>query len=325
MHDTLITGVRLHVDSIDQGLSKGMVEDVTITGWCASDSGELENIRLSKGEDSFIAVYGKERKDVEEFYGNSNFLNSGFSISIPEKFEDSKDLCLEVLMEGAWVKVLEVSGSESWALTKEDDMDFKISKKTNPKLIVIDDFYDNPDEIRGFALSRRFAPHIEYHKGQRTESKYIPDGIKETLESLLRMKITSWEDQGANGVFQFCTAEDALVYHVDSQTYAAVVFLTPDAPASCGTTFFKSGRTGLRGAPTDEDSSKLGKDKDSLAFDIFQDDYYDKTDLEVVDVVGNVYNRLVIWDAKMIHAASEYFGNSLGNSRLFHMFFFDAQ
>ena len=60
-------------------------------------------------------------------------------------------------------------------------------------------------------------------------------------------------------------------------------------------------------------------------FDIFKNNFYDKTDLEVVDVVGNVYNRLVIWDAKLIHAASEYFGDQKENSRLFHMFFFDAK
>jgi len=321
MHETLIEDVKLNIDSIDDGNG-----ELSLTGWCASGSNKINNIRLTKGGESFSAVYGKDREDVEKYYENKSFLKSGFSISIPKKFKDPKELCLEVLKEEEWVKAINIEGQEAWALTEEEgEVDFKISKKLNPELIVVDDFYENPDEIRNFALSRRFAPHLEYHKGQRTESKYIPNGIKETLEDLLRMKITSWEDQGANGVFQFCTAEDALVYHVDTQTYAAVVYLTPNAPASCGTTFFRSKSNGLLHSPTDEDAKKLNKSKDELFFEIFKNNFYDKTDLEVIDVVGNVYNRLVIWDAKLIHAASEYFGNQKENSRLFHMFFFDAK
>jgi hypothetical protein len=321
MHETLIEDVKLHVDSVN-----GQDDELNIVGWCASASSKVDNVRLSKGKESFVGVYGKERKDVQEHYENKDFLNSGFSISIPRKFKDAKDLCLEVLKKKAWTKAVNIEGAEAWSLTEEKKtVDFKISKKLNPELIVIDDFYENPDEIRDFALSRGYAPHLEYHKGQRTESKYIPDGIKETLETLLRMEITSWEDQGANGVFQFCTAEDSLVYHVDAQTYAAVVFLTPNAPVSCGTTFFKSKSTGLLHSPTDEDSERIGRSKDDLSFEIFKNNFYDKTDLEVVDVVGNVYNRLVIWDAKLIHAASEYFGDQKQNSRLFHMFFFDAK
>ncbi|MEZ5448552.1 MAG: hypothetical protein R3E89_05940 [Thiolinea sp.] len=44
-----------------------------------------------------------------------------------------------------------------------------------------------------------------------------------------------------------------------------------------------------------------------------------------MDVIGNVYNRMVIWDARKVHAASAYFGDRIDNSRLFHMFFFDAE
>ena len=32
-----------------------------------------------------------------------------------------------------------------------------------------------------------------------------------------------------------------------------------------------------------------------------------------------------MWDAKTIHAATEYFGTSKETGRLFHMFFFNAK
>jgi hypothetical protein len=46
---------------------------------------------------------------------------------------------------------------------------------------------------------------------------------------------------------------------------------------------------------------------------------------ELVDKIGNVYNRLVIFDAKLIRSASCYFGNNDNNCRLFQMFFFDLE
>ena len=316
MHDTLIKDVKLHIDSIE-----GQNEEINISGWCASNSIKIEGVRLSKGKESFSSVFGRERKDVGEFYKNKNFLNSGFNISIPKKFEDSEGIELQIFNKKKWKTVLELNRKEL-TFSKTD---FKISNKLTPDFVVIDDFYENPDEVRDFALSCKFAPHLQYHKGQRTEEKFIPNGIKEKFESLLHTKITSWEDQGANGVFQFCTAEDQLVYHVDNQSYAAVIYLTPNAPPSCGTTFFKSRRTGLRASPSQQDCERLNKNEQDLSYEIFQNNFYDKTDLEIVDIVGNVYNRLIIWNAKLIHAASEYFGDKKENSRLFHMFFFDVK
>ena len=48
---------------------------------------------------------------------------------------------------------------------------------------------------------------------------------------------------------------------------------------------------------------------------------------ELVDRVGAVYNRLVMWDAKMIHSASSYtgiLGQKPEDSRLVQLFFFEC-
>ena len=51
--------------------------------------------------------------------------------------------------------------------------------------------------------------------------------------------------------------------------------------------------------------------------------FYDKTSFEMVDNIANVYNRLVLFNSKNIHAAVNYFGDNIDNSRFFHLFFFD--
>ena len=89
--------------------------------------------------------------------------------------------------------------------------------------------------------------------------------------------------------------------------------MTPNAPVATGTSFFQHRETGLRG----------GEDNIGEAFN--GKTFVDRTPYEMVDTVGNVFNRLVIWDAKLIHSATDYFGWDINSSRLFHIFFFDAE
>ena len=56
-----------------------------------------------------------------------------------------------------------------------------------------------------------------------------------------------------------------------------------------------------------------------------QHTFVDPHPYENVDVAGNVYNRLVIFDAHSIHAAQDYFGHDIESGRLWQMFFFDAE
>ena len=185
--------------------------------------------------------------------------------------------------------------------------------------------YEDPHKVREFALSCDFESNDSYHKGKRTNTRHITEELKHLFGKALGKQITKWEEHGMNGVFQYCVAQDSLVYHVDQQSYAAMIFLTPDAPASCGTTLYKSKSTGLRTSPTEKDAERLGRSTGDLHYDIFKNNFYDKTDLDVVDIAGNVYNRLIIFNAQTIHAASEYFGDAKENSRLFQIFFFDAE
>jgi tetratricopeptide (TPR) repeat protein len=190
---------------------------------------------------------------------------------------------------------------------------FSVSIQTKPRLWIIDNFYDDPYAVREFALQQEFQTNLDYYKGSRSKQQFIVPGTKEAFEKIIGKKITNWtETHGMCGRFQYCTAEDDLVYHCDSQTLAGMIYLTPDAPHSCGTSLFAHKRTGLRNENDFGDVNVFG-----------ETGFYDKTKFELVDTAGNVFNRLVLFDAKCIHSANEYFGTDLTNSRLFHLFFFD--
>jgi len=191
--------------------------------------------------------------------------------------------------------------------------DAKLNENPNPTLWVIDNFYEDPLAVRNFALTLDYH-FSDYHRGRRTEHQYEIPGTKERFETIMGKRITNWTDaHGMCGRFQHCTCEDALVYHADAQTWAATVYLTPDAPYECGTSLLAHKETRIRHVSVE------GSDI------IWAKKHLDPTPWDHIDVVANVFNRLVIWDARCPHAASKYFGYDKYDSRLFHMFFFDAE
>lgn len=189
--------------------------------------------------------------------------------------------------------------------------DYNINSQFEKRVFVVDNFYENPHAVREFALSQEFIADERYFKGKRTAQRYFLPGIKKTFEEIIGQKITKWDEYGANGVFQSCTAEDLIVYHTDHQQWAGMVYLTPDAPFETGTSLYAHKQTRIR------HQSEMNN------YSCFDGGFYDKTKFELVDNIGNVFNRLVIFNGKCIHAPSQYFGKTLEDSRLFHMFFFD--
>lgn len=200
---------------------------------------------------------------------------------------------------------------------------FSINKKKESRFFVVDNFYEDPVAVREFALSQIYFPG-EGAVGYRTRKQFIFEGVKERFEEIIGLKILEhtdkghgWLDGGVNGRFQSCAAGTPLVYHCDDQQWAGMVYLTPDAPPSCGTSFFRHKNSKIH-----HNSQVDWNDPSKIVFN--QKTFLDRTPYELVDSIGNVFNRLVIFDGGLIHSASEYFGWDIPSSRLFHMFFFNT-
>lgn len=196
---------------------------------------------------------------------------------------------------------------------------FKISDNVKQTCWVVDNFYEDPDAIRKFALEQEYVEggFGRGFIGRRTEKQFLFPGLKEKFEEIMGMKITNWEEHGMNGRFQNCHSGEPLVYHCDSQRWGGMLYLTPEAPYQCGTTLYAHKKSRAR--------TYYDQGWDDSWKDIPGDSHLDRTPFEPVDVVGNVYNRLMIFDASCIHSASEYFGTVMENSRLWQMFFFDTE
>jgi FkbM family methyltransferase len=202
---------------------------------------------------------------------------------------------------------------------KKDKSCFSINEYKKSTSWIVDNFYNNPDEIRKFALEQEFGDEsvITGFVGRRTFNQFLFPGLKEAFESVMGKKITKWEEHGMNGRFQICWSGERLVYHCDSQRWGGMIYLTPNAPFQCGTTLYADKKNRAR--------TYYDQGWDEYWANTPGDCHLDRTPFEPVDVFGNVYNRLVIFDASCIHSASEYFGTNKENARLWQMFFFDTE
>lgn len=180
-------------------------------------------------------------------------------------------------------------------------------------VIIVDDFYSNPDEVRQFALQQEFKEKGNF-PGRRTNS-FITDEAKLTLQKILKPHagdIVKWDAvSGLTGCFEFTTSFDRSWIHTDHyNTWAGIVYLTPNAPLSSGTGLFKHKLTNNR-----KEEGKFNYDGETQ----------DITKWELVDRIGNVYNRLALYRSDLFHSSLDYFGNDINNGRLFQLFFLTTE
>jgi hypothetical protein len=210
--------------------------------------------------------------------------------------------------------------------SKEELLAENISKRPpSCGIIIIDNFYNNAMETRDYILTQEFKVRGNY-PGQRTQS-FANQSLKDIIQEYILPfsgKITEFPmpdetnkyDNNYNGSFQYTTSRDRSWIHVDGfNNWAGVLYMTPDAPISSGTGFYR-----YKDGTTYETDLKIMNNKAEI--DRFCQDL---TKWEQVDKVGNVFNRLILFNSKRFHMSLDYFGDSKENGRLFQVFFFSTE
>ena len=207
------------------------------------------------------------------------------------------------------INIKDSNPTEDWGFIKTNE--FQLNPTPDKRVFVLDNVFKDPHKVRDYALNQYFFDDDGY-LGLRTRKQHFYDGLKELFEEVIGKNISKWEGYSMNARFQSHKAGISPVYHADSQRWAAAIYLTPNAPFEAGTSFYAYTKTGAR----------HGSDKRTL----FEGNtFVDPTPYSEVDRVGNVFNRLVIWDANLVHAAPVYFGHDINTSRLTQVFFFDTK
>jgi hypothetical protein len=194
---------------------------------------------------------------------------------------------------------------------------------------VINDFYDNPDEIRKYALSQKFSYRHELDdigyvfpgsrsKELRDISASLYEKVCKKLISVFHIPehdVMRWQ---INTSFQIVEGEygSGLIHQDQNTVFAGVLYLTPDAPLDAGTSLFKKNETYDEALYWQliKKNDELFKNKQPIDFT------HHKMFNEVVRI-NNVYNTLVIFEGDIHHCANNFFGDTKQNSRLAQVFF----
>ena len=168
-------------------------------------------------------------------------------------------------------------------------------------LIIQDNFLPYPNIVRFWALRQQFLSAEEitaqYNRpntwpGLRSANineldADFANSVLGRISSIAKQNFVLGNNIEIRSCFQLTTESDGTswIHRDDDVQVAGLIYLTPDAPVNTGTTFYRG---------------------------------FDSTE---VDIIGNIYNRLIMYDATILHKSTKYFGDNVENSRLTLVFF----
>lgn len=186
--------------------------------------------------------------------------------------------------------------------------------REEPIMMVFDNFFHDPDAIRAEVLTRDFGDGGSNFPSQKAEPEppHYQLHIKKHIENrILGRPITYWE-KSYNTCWQYSVEGQKQPVHHDHGKYVAIVYLTPNAPVSAGTSLYQHKETGIsmwdaNNPDTYPNKLNTGPDESTWTQVMF---------------FGNIYNRLIVFNAQHYHKGTGTFGSNKENGRLYCTFFF---
>lgn len=326
---------------------KGDIEEKTlknnsifIKGWSFSEKFGVCPVRC-RYDGTIKSVEICTRSDICEKFNKNSLILSGWSFEVPEnKFcdiqikydkdwhtilsfntnceqvvKDIEKVNYENLVSNRVINIDNIDSLISSAIndfkqkypTKDvinpniETLNLGISENIIPNLIIVDNFYQNPDNVRKIIMDNppNYITHTNY--------------IKNKIENIMNCKISSFDKYKTENNTNLAVSSDPILITTSENQYSAVIFLTPNAPINSGITLYRSKHT------------KTMTVSDSDKSTVFQNGNQDITEFEPVDIIANVYNRLVIFNTQLIHGNSHNFGTNNNNARLTQTLSFDIQ
>jgi hypothetical protein len=198
-------------------------------------------------------------------------------------------------------------------------------------VIVIDNFYKSPDDIRKFALKSVYIDisMLNYPGYQSTKAFHSPDLVSKMESAINSQIVVGDRNKIPFGQFRYIkeSGESRIHIHYDSEEWAGVLYLMLPEHCQGGTGFFRHKRTGLEGPPKDSDLADYGFESlDQFENDVIVLDTKNIDQWDIIDFVEAKYNRMVLFrGSKLFHGHVCQFGSDIENSRLTQNFFFSTR
>lgn len=203
-----------------------------------------------------------------------------------------------------------------------------------PTLLCVDNFYDDPDEVRKFALEQTFDNTNDYSPGIRTRAlneinEVFFNSFCDRLFSLyfdFEYSETNWfVYTNFQKIYPFNEDENSQLnrgwIHTDFPYVAAgVIYLNPKSNPNSGTSFY---------SPKDDEKvdidynirNKFYKDRDESDLEEYLSEHskHEKYFINTIKI-SNVYNRMIFYNGNYWHREN-CFVSGFGEPRLTQTFF----
>ena len=202
--------------------------------------------------------------------------------------------------------------------------------KTN--IVIIDDFLDDPYEMRLNALNANYPePDSHTYPGKNSDKSYFSQEMLEKVQNRWGDYLMPAEGSSC-GFFRISLEKDMFEQniHIDpGWDVGGVLYL--NTPNQCrpesGTHFYYHNRLGIERVPaTPEEGKYLGfTNFEEVRENVVYGDGLDKSLWTRYASSPMKYNRLVLFDPLLWHSHGDNFGDCLDNGRLVMLFFFTKQ
>lgn len=188
-------------------------------------------------------------------------------------------------------------------------------------LIVIDDFYPDPHEVRRMALVSDY-PEVcgrRTYPGRNSTEAFLPSGLDGAVSRVLGEPVAGIDDgMSSHGRFRITLAGERGRYgvHVDPTAldWVGVVYLNASEHCCGGTTFYRhKGLQSDRTPLTQEELNAYGQPNVAA---LLQAEGNDESQWETLMTLPMRFNRLAIYRPWLWHSAGEPFGDCVENGRL---------
>ena len=208
-------------------------------------------------------------------------------------------------------------------------------KKVTDDIIIVDNFYENPDKLKNIFIKKNFKTHHSiydtefYNPNLFTNFEFI-----NFFKKIMNTKISyiDWINNinnNSNGFFQYLTNKGKPTIHTDTSTNnGVVVFLGDNKHPYNGTSFYRHKKSNLEKILNDKEFEKLPKNLQSKYENYYNNDIWLENQKpkfekwEKIYQIKNKFNRAVIFNSQRFHCSDGGYGDNKFNSRFFQTFFF---
>lgn len=203
-----------------------------------------------------------------------------------------------------------------------------MNQQFRKNLIVVDNFYSNPDKVRDYALNVEYETFTGEKNWPGTDTLF-EHGKEELTAMISKIVGEPLITKDCNKCSYFRLTQEGQYgiqdIHFDPNpglVWAGVIYLTPITHPTAGTKFWKHRQYGWEFAPTQEQAARVGiqDHKDMVKF--FNTDGKIRNRWIETDNISFKYNRLVMFNPFMFHSNGDWFGTDKSSGRLVQLLFF---